>query len=121
MIHHAALVADWVAARSSGEYTISTRGLTLEAEGFIHCSYRHQLEGVANRFYADLAELILLTIDPALTAADVVDEPPADGIDELFPHVYGPITIAAIIRAAPWRRDPDGVYRLTNELFPELP
>src|SRR5688572_5844597 len=43
-LYHAALPADWTAAAAAGVYTMSTRGVTLEQEGFIHCSYRHQVE-----------------------------------------------------------------------------
>lgn len=117
LIYHAALPDDWDAARRVGEYRMSTRGVTLEQEGFIHCSRRHQVEGVAQRFYADVPELVLLTIDPARLAVPVVDEPPADGIDELFPHVYGPIPVDAVVRAEPWRPD-DGRYRLDTSTSP---
>jgi anti-anti-sigma factor len=111
-IFHAALPDDWAAARAAGQYTTSTRGVSLDDEGFIHCSYRHQVEGVANRFYADVTELVLLTIDPSSLEAPVVAESPADGIDELFPHVYGPIPLAAVEAASIWRRSADGTYRL---------
>lgn len=110
-IWHAALPDDWADARRHGEYRVSTRGVTLEQEGFIHCSRWHQIEGVVERFYADVPELVLLTIDPARLDAPVVDEPPADGIAELFPHVYGPIPVSAVTEARTWRPD-DGRYRL---------
>lgn len=113
MIFHVALPDDWAAARAGGTYTVSTRGVTLDQEGFIHCSYDHQLEGVANRFYGDDEALVLLTIDPDLLDAEVgvVVEPPADGVDELFPHVYGPIALRAVVAAVTWPRCDDGVYR----------
>jgi uncharacterized protein (DUF952 family) len=116
-IYHAALPDDWEVARRTGEYRTSTRGITLEQEGFIHCSHRHQLEGVARRFYADVTELVLLTIDAARLPAPVVDEPPADGIDELFPHVYGPIPVEAVERAERWRPGDDG-YRFGTNTSP---
>lgn len=108
---HLALPDDWTAARESGEYRISTRGRTLEEEGFIHCSHPDQLEGVANRFYADLAEVVILHIDAELLDAEIRLEPPADGIDELFPHVYGPIPTTAVIATTWWDRGDDGIWR----------
>ena len=111
-IFHAALPADWDAAQRAGDYRMSTRGVSLDDEGFIHCSYRHQLEAVVNRFYRDVDQLVLLEIDPALVPAAVVDEPAADGIDELFPHVYGPIPLGAVVAATAWRRGDDGAYAL---------
>lgn len=115
-LFHAALPDDWQAALATGNYTTSTRGVTLDEQGFIHCSYRHQIETVVDHFYADVPELVLLRIDPGLlddVDIDVVVEPPADGIDELFPHVYGPVPVSAVVSAETWR-PVDGVYRLTS-------
>jgi glutathione S-transferase len=63
-IHHIALPQEWAAAFETGEYTRSTRDQSLAEVGFIHCSTSEQTESTANRFYADLDELVLLTIDP---------------------------------------------------------
>ena len=104
-ILHIAVPSDWQQAQHDGEYRVSTRGLSLEQQGFIHCSYPNQLEGVANRFYSDLSELLLLHIDVELLDAELKVEPPADGIDELFPHVYGPIPLEAVVATTPWHRD----------------
>jgi glutathione S-transferase len=97
-IFHIATLADWEAAQDSGAYTTSTRGVTLEDEGFIHASHAHQWEGVRAAFYGDVAEpLVLLEIDTGLLGVPVVEEPPAPGVDELFPHVYGPVPPAAVV------------------------
>jgi glutathione S-transferase len=103
-IFHLALPDDWAAAFSDGEYRMSTRGVTLEQEGFIHCSTRAQMEDTANRFYGDLEQLVVLTITPRLVPARLVFEAPAPGIDTLFPHLYGPIPIAAVVSAETWLR-----------------
>jgi uncharacterized protein (DUF952 family) len=105
---HLAMPDDWAAAQAGGEYRMSTRGVTLEQEGFIHCSFDHQGLGVARRFYADVDELVLLRLDPSLLGSEVVVEPPFPGAVEHFPHIYGPIPLTAVISATPWRRDPDG-------------
>jgi glutathione S-transferase len=111
---HAALPQDWAEAVATGVYTTSTRGRTLAEEGFIHCSHAHQAAGVANRFYADVPELLLLVIDPALLDDPVVEEPPADGVRDLFPHVYGPIPVAAVVELHHWYPEDDGEYRLSS-------
>lgn len=103
-LFHAAMPDDWAAAFGTGEYTMSTRGRTLADEGFIHASTRRQVEGVANRFYADVDHLVLLTIDQAQVGADIKWESPAPGIDELFPHIYGALPIAAVVMTHPWLR-----------------
>ena len=42
---------------------MSTRGVTLEQEGYIHCSLRHQLRGVAEYLDGDADDLVVLVID----------------------------------------------------------
>ncbi len=101
---HIALPGDWLRSEAAGSYTISTRGVSLEQEGFIHCSYDHQAEGVANRFYADLSELLLLRVALADVESEVVVEPPFLGAPEAFPHIYGPIPAGAVIGVTPWLR-----------------
>jgi glutathione S-transferase len=110
-LYHIALPADWAAAVESGAYTISTRGVTLADEGYVHCSRRHQVEATANRFYGDLAELVLLTIDESALDAPVVDED-LHGAGEPFPHVYGPIPVAAVTEARAWTASGEGRFRL---------
>lgn len=109
-ILHMALPEDWDAARPSGEYRISTRGMTLDEQGFIHCSYPRQIETVANAFYYDVAELVLLHIEPTLLEAEIKVEPGAAGESELFPHIYGPIPTAAVVATTWWDRGDDGVW-----------
>jgi glutathione S-transferase len=104
-IFHLALPVDWSAAFADGVYRTSTRGLTLDDVGFIHCSRLDQVEGTANAFYADLDQLVLLTIDPDRVAAEIVHEPPEPASDERFPHLYGPLPVEAVNLARFWIRD----------------
>ncbi len=113
-IFHLAVPDDWAAAFALGEYTMSTRGVTLEQEGFIHCSTREQMQDTANRFYGDLDQLVVLTIDPRLVPSPIVFEPPAPDMDVLFPHIYGPLPIAAVNLASAWLRSPDTPWTLDD-------
>ena len=61
-IFHIATAADWARAQESGAYTTSTRGLTLEQEGFIHCAQEDQVDGVRLRYFADGTEPLVLLI-----------------------------------------------------------
>lgn len=96
---HVALPDDWDRALADGEYRMSTRGATVDEVGFVHGAFAEQVGGVVQRFYADLDRVVLLTIDPATLDVPVVIEPPADGIPEHFPHVYGPVPLHAVTRA----------------------
>lgn len=107
MIFHIASQAHWDEALASGEYTRSTRELSLEEEGFIHASYREQVLATAHRFYADADEpLVLLSIDEALVGAPVIPE----GGTELFPHIYGPLPVSAVVEVAPFAKGADGSF-----------
>ncbi len=98
-IFHVATAADWAAAQASGRYTTSTYGRTLAEEGFIHASRADQWQGVRDRFYAGVAEpLVLLVVDTDRLDAPVVEEEPAPGAGETFPHVYGAIEPDAVVQ-----------------------
>ena len=98
MILHLAVRSEWEAARDAGSYPWSTRGLTLDEVGYVHCSHEHQWRGVRDRFYADLAddELVLLVVDESRLSSPVVVER-LDGAPDAFPHIYGPLDIAAVV------------------------
>jgi uncharacterized protein (DUF952 family) len=71
-----------------------------EREGFVHCSYRHQLAAVADRLFRGRTDLVVLQIDPSRLTTPVIHEN-LEGGTELFPHVYGPIPMAAIVEIHP--------------------
>jgi len=105
-LYHLALRAEWNHARREGSYRRSTRGQSLEEVGFTHLSAAHQVEATAQRFYADVppGELLLLTIDPARLAVAGLEvrRELAPGTGELFPHLYGPLPLEAVLLAQPF-------------------
>ncbi|MFF7014654.1 MULTISPECIES: DUF952 domain-containing protein [Streptomyces] len=111
---HLAEAALWEAARGTGTYEMSTRGRTLQEEGFIHLSLPRQLPGVARMLYgdgggtgADGHDLVVLVVDPARLTAPVRYEAMKPGGEE-FPHLYGPLPVAAVVEVRPlehWHHD----------------
>jgi uncharacterized protein (DUF952 family) len=97
-LFHISLSSDWARAQRDGAITDSTRGIGLEQEGYIHCSFAEQVAATARRFYGDLDAIVLLRIDPDLVGSPVVVEDLV-GSGEPFPHVYGPIPVTAVIAA----------------------
>lgn len=98
-IFHIASQADWEAAVARGSYETSTRGRTLEEEGFIHASSAEQVQAVFNRYYADAGEpLVLLVIATARLASEVRDEQVGEAT---YPHIYGPLNTDAVVDVAP--------------------
>ena len=98
MILHLAIRSEWETAKREGVYRWSTRGITVEQEGYTHCSFEHQWRGVRERFYADLTndQLVLLEIDESRVTHDIVVERIGNAPDE-FPHIYGTIDIDAVV------------------------
>lgn len=75
---------------------------SLEAEGFIHCSFRYQIEGVLRRHYPSDCVVALAEIDPEKTGVTLRVED-SYGIGEAYPHLYGAIPIASVSRIIPLR------------------
>jgi uncharacterized protein (DUF952 family) len=95
-IYHITTASDWARAQAAGEYTISTRGLTLAEQGFIHCSAADQVAPVANMFYQGLADLVVLVIDAGRVRPEIRFEQ-VPGSDKPFPHIYGPLNPDAVV------------------------
>ncbi len=67
---------------------------SLETEGFIHCSFAHQLDAVLERYYADVESVLVLEIDTAKLASELRIERSTN--KEMYPHVYGEINREAV-------------------------
>ena len=106
-LHHLALADAWRAAGEAGTYERSTIDRSLAEEGFIHCSFAEQVQGTADRYYRDRGDVVLLTIDPDRLDAEVRVEPSAS-TGEGYPHVYGPIPVAAVVDVQPVPLGDDG-------------
>lgn len=112
-MYHLAVAVEWEAAVESGtDYRRSTLGASLDEVGFIHCSFAGQVQRIADLVYRDRADVLLLTIDRSRLDAEVRVEN-LEGGEDLFPHIYGPLPIAAVSLVESVPLDPDG--RLTLE------
>jgi release factor glutamine methyltransferase len=107
LIVHLCQRKDWLAAQEVGEY----RTETLDQIGFIHCSQPEQILRVANKYYREMPDPVLVWIDPERVSIDLRWEA-TDG--ELFPHVYGPINLEAVVGVTDLSPDADGTYRKIN-------
>lgn len=102
-LFHVATRADWDEAQRTGAYTTSTRGRTLEEEGFIHAARREQVAGVYQRYYADLKEpMVLLTIDSDRLDVPWREDAVGPNGEETYPHLYGPLSPDAVVAAQPF-------------------
>ncbi len=108
MIYRIAEAAHWTEAQQTGSFASPD----LAAEGFIHFSERHQVAGVAQRYYRGKTGLTLLVVNESLLPSGTqVKRENTRGGAELFPHVYGPIPLGAVVHSAPFELDSDGSVR----------
>ena len=114
-ILHATSRSAWLAAQAQGQYSADS----LAGQGFIHCSRVEQILRVADSFYAGQTDLVLLVIDPGRLVSELRWEPGTDLATELFPHVYGPINLDAVLQVLDFEPGPDGKFHLPKSLeFP---
>lgn len=98
---------DWERAEQEGEYAAAS----LASEGFIHCSTPEQVVKTANRFYRGRQDLVLLVIDAGRLTAPIKYEA-ADA--DLFPHIYGPINLDAVVKTQSFLPEADGAFPQPN-------
>jgi release factor glutamine methyltransferase len=103
-IVHLCTPEEWLGQHQQMEF----RDLSLIHDGFIHCSQPEQIIDIANRYYQDKPEIVVLWIDPEKVASEIRWEQTGD---IFYPHIYGPINMKAIDAATPIHPAQDGVYR----------
>ena len=82
--------ADWRASLAEGAYDGSSVD---HADGYIHLSTADQLAVTAAKHYAGQSDLMLVEVDLEALGETLVWEPSRGGA--LFPHIYGPLPVAA--------------------------
>ena len=102
-IFHIAEATVWSAAQATGSYRVPS----LDSEGFIHLSTAAQYPATANRYYVGRTDLVLLEVDPA-ALGDLRYEKSTN--DELFPHLYNDLPIAAVVRVHTFMPGADGTF-----------
>ncbi|PXX11969.1 uncharacterized protein (DUF952 family) [Mycolicibacterium moriokaense] len=105
---HLCSAEEWRLAESTGEH----RPASLGASGFIHLSTPEQVHLPANRLYGGRTDLVLLRIDAAALTAPVRWEPgvATDPDSMVFPHLYGPLPVAAVISITSYRPGENGRF-----------
>lgn len=82
------------------------------ADGYIHFSTAKQVRETASKHFSGQADLLLVSVDPGRLGAALRYEPSRGGA--LFPHLYGPLDLSAVLSVAPLPLGAGGVH-----VFPE--
>lgn len=69
---------------------------SLEAEGFIHCSFAGQLDAVIARYYSGKERVVVIEIESDNLISRMIKEPSTNR--EIYPHIYGYVNRDAIVR-----------------------
>ena len=85
-----------------------------QADGYIHFSTAGQVASTAEKHFRGEPDLLLVAVDPGALGDALRWEPARDG--DLFPHLYGPLPMAAVLWTRPLELAPDGLH-----ISPELP
>ena len=91
----------WRAALTDG----AVRPPSLSSVGFVHLSTPDQVHLPAEALYPGRRDLVLLVVDPRRLSDRVRMEagvPPGPG-GMLFPHLYGPLPVSAVVAVVPYR------------------
>ena len=91
LIYHIVLPDFWEKFKDEYEYEAES----LRSEGFIHCSYRNQLDEVLERYYKNVGKVLILHINLHFLTAKFIAEPSTNR--EIYPHIYGKINKSAIV------------------------
>lgn len=114
MILHIIGRDEWARAKAAGAH----RPASLDDQGFAHCSDPGTVHLPARALFAGRTDLLLLEIDPSRVAAPVRWEPavPPHPVPLCFPHVYGPIPVAAVVGVHDFPPGADGTFPLPASL-----
>ena len=103
---------EWAAAQAQGTYEGSEVDMK---DGFIHLSAAHQVRATAQKHFAEMADLLLVSVLEKNLVKNLRWEVSRGG--DLFPHIYGPLQLSAISEVIPLplvngvHQFPDGLPR----------
>lgn len=82
---------------------------SIEREGYIHCSFEDQILKVAETFYKEQKNLLILCINEKKIDCEVKIED-LFNLNEKYPHVYGSLPIRSIEKVVELNIDSDGNF-----------
>ena len=109
-IYHLSRRNDWALAKRAGVYAGSAEDTV---DGFLHFSTASQVIESARKHRSGEPDLVLLEVDATALGEHLRWEPSRG--DQLFPHLYGPLSTTAVAAEYDLPLGSDGQH-----VFPEL-
>ncbi len=113
MVYHCCPAEAWRAARAQGVYSGSPDD---RRDGFIHFSNHAQVRTSTAIHRAGQAGLVLLVVSADKLGPALKWEPSRGG--QLFPHLYGPLPVDAVIEAIDLPLGSDGEHQFPDGFPP---
>lgn len=104
-IYHVCRRTEWQYAQTTGVYRGSSQD---EADGFIHFSGPAQLRASVAKHRAGQDGLVLVAVEPQPLGDALKWEVSRGG--QLFPHLYAPLSVAAVKWVVDLPLGPDGMH-----------
>lgn len=101
------LTAEQMAALETGVFTGAPVDL---ADGYIHLSTAAQLTETVDKHFAGQSDLWVAAVDLSALGDAIKWEESRGGA--LFPHIYAPLPLSAVVAYSPLERDENGAVRL---------
>jgi|SRR3989338_1980646 len=105
LIYHLISQSDWDKVKTKEFYSPAS----LAKEGFIHASTKEQILPTANRIFKGRKDLLILTIDTDKVVSKIIYEF-SPGSGERHPHIYGALSIDAVIEIRSLIPDNNGLF-----------
>ena len=100
---------EWRVAEAAGVFA----GAAVDrADGYIHFSTAEQAPETAAKWFAGRDDLVLTAVDVEALGAALRWEPSRGGA--LFPHLYAPLALSAVVWTRPLPRGQDGRHVFGN-------
>lgn len=103
--------AAWEQFRAAGTFAGAPVDL---ADGYIHFSAAHQVQGTLDKHFAGRGDLVLVAVDPAPLGADLRWEVSRGG--DLFPHLHAALPLQAVTACTDLVAGADGRHSAAEAL-----
>lgn len=110
-IYHIVTPAQWAAFADDIHYEAAS----LHTEGFIHASTKEQVVATMNRYYKGEPLVYLLKIEVERLNEELKYEL-APSVNEMFPHIYGPLNKDAVVNVFSVEADEHGHFSITEPI-----
>lgn len=110
LIYKVAEASAWNAALSAGNFAGSADDVR---DGFVHLSAAHQVAGTLAKHFAGRRDLVIAAVETDRLGATLKWEVSRGG--DKFPHLYEPLSVAAVVWWRPLQLGADGVHMLPPE------